>query len=240
MTDMPVNALADFDNKPMDGLEFCSKVYALYESIRNAPDGVSRMRMRPTSLEKKLLEELLPICKYVQASYRPGRYISVRWVHGNQAYDAEVRQRGAYVGQNFYPKTGFLEVTCVMHPNEHLSRHVLEQQVTSFGLEGLFKQKGGRIESVPVVQKNQEFVDSYTLLLLEQVFKKAVISYPENTTLIVQCSLNFPYMPNEWDLLMSRVQARLSETPFSEIYLYSTVGEYSSSIYPRAGSQRDG
>jgi hypothetical protein len=55
------------------------------------------MRMRPSALEKKLLEELLPICMYVQASYRPGRYTSVRWLKGNQAYDAEVRQVGAHM-----------------------------------------------------------------------------------------------------------------------------------------------
>jgi hypothetical protein len=236
VTDKPVPALADFHNKQMDGLEFCSKVYALYESIRNAPDGVTRMRMRPSSLEKKLLEELLPICKYVQASYRPGRYISVRWVHGNQAYDAEVRQRGAYVGPNLYPETGFLEVTCAMHPNEHLSRHLLEQQATSFGLDGLRRLRGGKIESVPVVQKNKDFVYSYSKLLLEQVIKKASVSYPDNTTLIVQCSLNYPYMPDEWELLLSEVEARLSETSFREIYLYATVGEYSSCVYPRKSS----
>jgi hypothetical protein len=81
---MPITPLDEFDGKLLDGLEFCSKVYALFESIRHADDGPSRLRMRPSRLEKKLLEELLPICKYVQASYRLGRYISVCWVDGSQ------------------------------------------------------------------------------------------------------------------------------------------------------------
>ena len=230
---MSAPELADFAGKFLDGLAFCSKVYALFESIRSAPDGVSRLRMRPgQGPEKRLLEELLPICKYLQASYRPGRYMSVRWLDGNQPYDAEIRQRGAYVGQNFYPETAYLEVTCVMHPNEHLSRHVLEQHGVSFGLEGLSKQKG-KIASVPVAQKGKEFVDAYSVLLLEQVAKKSTISYPSNTTLIAQCKLNFPYMPDEWDLLMSQVSAKLSEAPFFEIFLYDPVGQYSHSLYPR-------
>ena len=99
---MSNNPLAQFDGVLLDGLEFCSRVYAHYESVRNADDGPSRLRMRPSRLEKKLLEELLPICKYVQASYRPGRYISVRWVDGDQPYDAELLQRGAYESFDFW------------------------------------------------------------------------------------------------------------------------------------------
>jgi hypothetical protein len=230
---MPTAALAQFDGNLLDGLEFCSRVYTLYESIRDAPDGPSRMRMRPSRLEKKLLEELLPICKYVQASYRPGRYISVRWADGNQQYDAEVQQRGAYVGKNYYPATGYLEVTCVMHPKEYLSRELLEKEGSAFGLEGIRRLKGGKIESVPVGYTNKDFVDSYSKLLLKQVSKKTTIPYPPNTTLIIQCTLNFPYMEDEWNLLISQVRTTLSESPFREIYLYDTVCQHSHCVYPR-------
>src|SRR5450759_2543006 len=109
---MATSDLGEFDGKLIDGLEFCANVYALFEAIRNSPDGSSRLRMRPSRLEKKLLEELLPICRYVQASVRPGRYISIRWVDGDQQFDAEIHQRGAYVTQAYYPANAFLEVTC--------------------------------------------------------------------------------------------------------------------------------
>lgn len=69
MKDVP---LSQFDGIRLDGLEFCSKVCRLYESIRYGADGPSRMRMRPSRVEKKLLDELMPICKYLQASYGPG------------------------------------------------------------------------------------------------------------------------------------------------------------------------
>ena len=189
-------------------------------------------RRRPTSVEKKLLEELLPICKYVQASYRPGRYMSVRWVAGSQQYDAQLLQTGAYVEQSFYAGAGFLEVTCTMHPKEYLLRELLDTRGGAFGVEGIRRIKGGEIESVPVGQTNTEFIESYAALVIGQIAKKATIPYPENTTLIVQCTLNRPYMPDEWGDLMARVRVALPPSAFREIYLYDTVCQYSQVLYP--------
>jgi hypothetical protein len=168
----------------------------------------------------------------VQASYRPGRYISVRWVDGNQQCDAEIRQRGAYVGQHLYPAKGYLEVTCTMHPKEHLKRELLEKKGGGFGLEGIRRLKGGDIESVPVGYSNMDFVDAYSELLLKQVAKKTKAPFPGNTTLIVQCTLNMPYMPEEWALLLSKVQPTLSKTQFREIYLYDTLYRHNHSVFP--------
>lgn len=230
MKDTP---LTQFDGILLDGLEFCSKVYALFESIRSATDGPSRLRRRPTRVEKKLLEELLPISKYVQASYRPGRYMSVRWVDGNQQYDAELIQRGAYVAQDYYPAAGFLEVTCSMHPNDHLLRELLDTKGSAFGLEGMRRlKKKGEIKSVPVLYRNRNFIESYAGLVRNEVAKKTTKHYPENTTLIVQCTLNRPYMPDEWGDLISLVRAALPPSPFREIYLYDTVCQYSQALYP--------
>ena len=230
---METTPLAEFDGKLLDGLEFCMKVYALYESIRASPDGPSRFRMRPTSLEKKLLEELVPICRYVQASYGPGRYMSVRWIDGDQQYDAELEQRGAYVSENCYPAKAFLEVTCTMHRNEYLSRELLDKKGSAFGLEGIRRLKNGDIESVPVGYTNREFVESYAELVKDRIASKAAKLYPKDTTLIVQCTLNMPYMPDEWDDLMARLQPTLSKVPFREIYFYDTLGRHSLIAYPQ-------
>ena len=225
--------LAQFDGVLWDGLEFCSRVYALFESIRSGSDGPSRLRRRPTKVEKRLLEELLPICTYVQASYRPGRYMSVRWIDGSQTYDAELIQRGAYVTQSYFPEAGFLEVTCTMHPNEYLSREILDTKGSAFGLDGIRRLKNGDIESIPVSYSNQEFIDSYAGIVIGQIAKKASKAYPANTTLIVQCTLNLPYMPEEWGELMSRVRVALPKSSFREVYLYDPVCHYSQSLYPR-------
>jgi hypothetical protein len=225
-------SLAEFDGILLDGLLFCSKVYALFESVRNAESGITRLRMRPSRLEKKLLEELLPICKYVQASYRPGRYIEVRWVDGNQTYDAEIFQHGAYVSQNYYPAAAHLEVTCIMHPKEYLSRELLETKGGGFGLEGIRRLKSGEIESIPVCYSNKEFIESYRKLVLKGIAKKSKMPYPANTTLVVHCTLNTGYMPDEWEELVDRVGEGLPESSFREIYLYDPVCHYSRSLYP--------
>jgi hypothetical protein len=52
---MPITPLAEFDGKLLDGLKFRSKVYALFESIRNADGGRSHLRMRSSRLAKKLI-----------------------------------------------------------------------------------------------------------------------------------------------------------------------------------------
>ena len=85
--------LQPLDNQSLDGLKFCSLVYEIFEKVRETPAGIEAIRMRRGKC-KKLVEELLPICKYMQAKYRPGRYISVKWRDGNQTYDAELRSTG--------------------------------------------------------------------------------------------------------------------------------------------------
>jgi len=224
--------LSQFDDVLIDGLEFCSKVYALFEEIRNSADGATRLRMRPTSLEKRLLEELLPICAYIQASYRPGRYMSVRWKDGNQTYDAELIQHGAYVSENYYPPLCHIEVTCTMHRNEYLSRELLESKGGGFGLDGIKRLKSGEIESVPVGYSNHDFIDSYNDIVRKQIAKKSAMPYPENTTLIVQCTLNMPYLPNEWEELMARVATELPHSNFREIFFYDTVSHHKKFLYP--------
>lgn len=229
---MTTDSLAQFDGNLIDGLQFCSMAYGLFESVRNTPGGPSRLRQRPRP-EKKLLEEILPICKYVQASYRPGRYISVRWVNGSQQFDAELVQRGAYVCENYYPEKAFLEVTCSMHPNEYLIRELLDTKGVAFGVDGVRRLKNGDIESVPVSYTNRQFVEVDATQVLNRISEKSNVPYPKNTILIVDCTLSLPYMPDEWEDLMERVRTGLSETRFREIYLYDAVGQYSKSLFPQ-------
>ena len=224
--------LSLFDDVLLDGLDFCSKTYTLFEEVKNSANGTTRLRMRPTSLEKKLLEELLPISAYVQASYRPGRYMSVRWKSGSQSYDAELIQHGAYVSQDFYPAISHLEVTCTMHQKEYLKREHLETKGGVFGLDGITRLKSGQIQSLPVVYSNHEFINSYAEIVRQRIAKKSAMSYPEDTTLVVQCTLNRLYCPDEWETLMTLVAENLPRSPFREIFLYDMVCHYKKTLYP--------
>jgi hypothetical protein len=224
-------ALSHIDGQLLDGLEFCGRVYALFESIREAEGGRSRLRMRAGEVEKKLVEELLPICKYVQSRYRAGRYISIKWVNGSQQFDAQVRQSGGYIDRGHVPADAYLEVTCVMHPNDYLSRELLDNGGVAFGVERISRVKKTReIRSEPVLRSNMDFIDAYCLLVLTQIAKKAAIAYPAETALIVQCALNTLYMPEEWDTLIAKIRAGLPQHKFREIFMYDAVSEYSSSF----------
>jgi hypothetical protein len=183
---------------------------------------------------------LLPICAYVQASYRPGRYISIQWINGGQTYDAKIEQRGAYVSQNFYPDEAYVEVTTAVHAKDYLRRELLDIEGSAFGLEGLCRRLDRSIESVPVVYSNMEFVDSFTQIILDQVAKKEANRYPQHTALIVHCILNFPYLPDEWSELMERVKHALPASQFREIYLYDSVAPYSCRVFPKQRPVDDG
>ena len=227
-------SLDRFDGKLIDGLKFCSLVYELFENIRESEGGPSRLRIRPTTLEKRLLEELLPICKYVQENYRIGRYMSIKWIDGDQTYDAELVQRGAYVSKDYYPPNGYLEVTCTMHPNEYLSRERLEKTGGCFGVSGLKRLKDGCIESEPVGFTNDEHVQQYIDIFLKQISKKATKPYPDNTVLIVQCTMNTVYMEDEWDTFVKTIDERLPIHPFSEIFIFDDLRQFTHAFYPRA------
>lgn len=108
---MNTPSLEDLDGRLLDGLDFCAATYALFESVRSTPEGVKSLCLRSGPTEKRLLEELLPICRYIQTYYRAGRYISVRWVNGSQSYDAELHQHGEYITQGCYKPISYLEAS---------------------------------------------------------------------------------------------------------------------------------
>lgn len=221
--------LQAFDGQPLDGLKFCFQVYELFEQVRSTPQGIEAIRMRRGKC-KKLVEELLPICKFVQTKYRPGRHIAVTWRDGNQTYDAELTSVGAYVTNGHYSRVSFIEVTCVVHPNDYLAREHLNAGGAVFGLDGLERTADRCINSTPQVHIGDQFILDYADLVLREVTKKAAKPYPENTSLVVRCALNRPYVPSEWTRLIALLSEQMVQHPFTELFLYDPVSEYSASI----------
>jgi hypothetical protein len=108
----------------MNGLDFCKKAYGLFEEIRKSPNGVERLRLRKNKLEKKLIEELLPIARYIQARYSHGRQLKVRWRDGMQNYDARLLSSGFLVDIQMLSKSEYAEVTTAVHENDHIARRI--------------------------------------------------------------------------------------------------------------------
>ena len=211
--------LSHLDGKLIDGLKFCLEVYSMFEEVRSKPNGKENLRTRATSVEKLVLEELLPICRYVQKNYKAGRYISVCWVDGNQSYDAKIKQKGDYIDLGYFPDLSYLEITSAMHKNEHWTWKL----DGGFAPEGISISKSDGVTSEPVVFTNQEHVERFSPILLNQIRKKASIPYPENTSLVVQCHLNSLYTRDDWEHLITQVTQNLPEHEFNEILVYDGV-----------------
>lgn len=213
--------LNELDGKLIDGLEFCSKVYRLFEKLRVKEGDKEKIPIREAPSGKLVIEELLPICRYIQTYYRTGRYISVKWLDGNQSYDAEVVQEGDYIELGYYPKSAFLEVTSAMHKNEHW----MWKLSPAFAPEGVKKNKDGTRVCEPVSFSNFEHVENFVPIVIDSIEKKANKNYPENTSLIVQCFLNTLYTSDEWELLISKVRENVKLHPFKELLIYDGLNQ---------------
>jgi hypothetical protein len=191
--------------------------------------------MRPTLYEKRLLEELLPIARYVQTHYSAGRYISVCWRSGSQQFDAEVTQRGEYVAQGYFEKNGYLEVTLAVHENEYLLRERVNTKGFAFGAQGLTAHgsKGSNdrdVASEVVVYREGEFVIDMARMVLRSICNKIAKPYAEHTTLVVVCTLTMCCRDDEWYDIVKAVRATLPKHRFDAIWMLESVTGHNATL----------
>lgn len=224
--------LEGVDGNLLDGLEFCSNVYDLFDRIWKSTEGVARLHLRPSSLEKRLIEELLPIAQYLQSRYRPGRRIKVRWFSGSQPFDAILWSAGGLVKHRIAPRKVLLEVTTAVHPNEHLARRLLQERGGSFGAKGISRnKKTGEIVTKPYVYSGNERALDLAQQIIDVLKKKSQKQYPRNTVLLVNCVANGPILPDEWSEAVGQVSASRAYDSFREVFLLEMVGGYSETLY---------
>lgn len=218
-------SLADFDGIEMDGLEFCSKVFRFFEQHQNGDGGTTKIRLRTSPLENKLLGELLPICTYILANYSLGNYLFVRWVDGTQSFDAEIIAKG------FYPEMAdcalhkeYLEVTIAMDPDEYLCWQALEQNGIHHGRGSVRRSKERHKVISERIECTRDFVAEDAAMAIKRITKKTEISYPENTTLIMPCYLAMKYISIEWERFLCLIKRDLPQHNFKEIFLFEESG----------------
>jgi hypothetical protein len=223
--------LSTFDGKLLDGLTFCRKVYQFFDQVRAAPDGGSRIRLRPTKTEKRLLEELIPIASYVQGRYRAGRSIKVRWFSGSQPFDAVLLSAGALVEHGACPRKLLVEVTTSVHPNEYLVRKLVDEQGYASGVKGTTRdRKTGKIDSKPYVYQNNERVMDLSNQILQCLQKKSAKKYPPGTVLIVDCVAGL-LDQSEWEDAVQEVKKAELHAAFREVFLCELVMSRSATLY---------
>jgi hypothetical protein len=225
---------AELDDRLLDGLDFCGRVYDFFDEVRQGPDGVKRLRLRPSKVEKRLIEELLPIARYVQARYREGRRIKVRWVNGSQPYDAVLWSSGSIVEHQMAPRRLLVEVTTAVHQNEHLARRLLHEQGGSFGVKGISRDRAtGRIVSKPHIRRNDEIETDLAAQIAQCITSKADKGYPFGTVLIVQCIANSLTLESEFSDAVERVRATRVHEAFREVFVFESVSLTSVTLFGR-------
>jgi hypothetical protein len=224
--------LLSLDGVLLDGLDFCGKVYDLFDQVSEGPDGVAKLRLRPTKVEKRVIEELIPLAHYVQARYREGRRIKVRWFSGSQPYDAVLWSSGAMVKRGVAPRRLLVEVTTSVHPNEYLARRLLHERGGSFGVKGISRDKQtGEIVSKPYVHKNDEFASDLAAQIIERLQSKGKKGYSAGTVLVINCVANGIILPSEWNDAVDRVAKAQAHLGFREIFLIEMVTSHSATLY---------
>jgi len=217
------------DDRLLDGLEFCGKVYDLFEQILGLPDGKRRLRLRKTTTEKRLVEELLPLARYVQTRYQAGRRIKVRWFGGSQPYDAIIWSSGSLVHRGVAPRKVFLEITTAVHPNDHLLRKRLDEHGGSFGVKGI-RREGKETVSEPHVFSGGENASDLAQQIMRCLDRKAEKKYPPSTVLVINCVPNCMVFEDEWTSAVEHVRMSTSIT-FREVFLLDLQGSHSATLY---------
>ena len=219
---MPEAWLDLLDNRLLDGLAFCSAAYDAFDAIRSQPDGIEELRLRRSRRAKRLLEEVLPLAAFIQSRYGPGCRMRVRWLDGNQSFDARVLYRGRLVDWWGFPKRQYLEITTAVQATEYLVREHLQATGGSFSARGTHRdRKTGKITSVPVATEHSDAVADFATLICSRVAEKAKGTYPPATTLLINCDLGVVVLEDEWDEIIRSVRATLArdQSRFQEIVL---------------------
>jgi hypothetical protein len=224
--------LSTFDGQLLDGLDFCRKVYNLFNQVMGEPGGIEKIRLRQTKTEKRLVEELIPLASYVQARYRVGRLIKVRWFSGSQPYDAILWSSGSLVKQRMAPRKLFAEVTTSVHENEYLARRLVHERGGSFGVKGIPRdKKTGNVVSKPHLHTPEELATDLACQILQRLKSKSAKSYPPGTVLIVNCVANSLIYDSEWNDAIQRVTTAKAHLPFPEVFLFEMVMSHSTTLY---------
>lgn len=218
------------DNQLLDGLDYCLKVYDLFDQVSREPDGMGRLRLRPSKIEKRLIEELLPLARYIQARYHEGRRLKVQWLSGSQQYDAILQSSDSLVERGGAPRRVYVEVTTAVHRNDFFRRQLLHQRGGCFGVKGIHQEEN-MVVSTPHVFSGGENAKDLAEQILARLSAKANKIYPPATVLIINCVTNCLILQGEWADAVEQVKKAGPRTGFCELFLLDMLMSHSTTLY---------
>ena len=223
--------LSEISNRLMDGLIFCCKTYKILENIKQIKDGIEIVRLQK-GIMNKFIKEVLPIARYVQMKYRPGRKIEVKWIDGYDEYDAYLLSSGFLVDIWEVEREQFIQVTTAVHQNDYLCRQYFVEKGHSWGPNGTKRDKITKeVISEPYVYTNNEHADDFAAIIINRIGEKIKIIYPENTILLIWCQLNYPFEDSEWSYMVEKVKNAQLTHNFKEISLFDSNFKFFTSLY---------
>lgn len=238
---MAVPGLESMDGHILDGLEFCSRAYAAFDEIRNGQGGIEELRMRKTPRAKKMVEEVLPLARYVQARYGPGFRMRIRWRGGNQSSDAYLNCFGAEVVALGIPSRQFLEVTTAVHPHEYLAREHLNESGLAYAPRSTYRDRKSRVViSKPSVFRDLQLAEELLAQVRSAIQRKSRKRYPRPISLLIQCVVTAPILDDEWSYVVQGLQGTEDRLPFREVILLEPIGRRFTTVYfrrPKLGSR---
>lgn len=188
--------------------------------------------MRSTKREKRLIEELIPLARYVESRYSESRHIEVRWLNGSQPYDAVLFSSGFQVEKGLVQKEMMVEITVSIHQNDYLIREALNEQGYAFGVKRTsLDKKTGVISSIRYVSTSGELENDLAEQIISRIREKAAKDYSPNTVLIVDCVPNGVTEQEEWENVVARVTQANAHQAFSEVFLIYNWASYSATLY---------
>jgi hypothetical protein len=228
---MPVPGLETIDGKLLDGLTFCRRVYDLLDRVKAGHQGLEEIRLRTSKGSKRMAEEILPIARYVQSRYGPGLRLKIKWVGGDQPFDAVLHASGGVVDHTDLPRRQYLEVTTAIHANDHLRREHLNREGFSFGAGGTSRDpKTKMTTSVQHAYQHDEHVSELVGLVVSRIVAKSSKVYPKPISLIVQCCVDRPIQDEEWASLVGALREQTSQHTFREVVIVEPLGWRCTSI----------
>jgi len=223
--------LTDFDGHLIDGLSFCRKVYRLFDQILEVPGGRSRLRMLRSKTEKRLVEELIPIARYIQYRYHEAYRIKVRWNAGSQRHDAVLLCSGDWLGRGLAARRLAVEVTMSVHPNEHLVRENVDKGGASFGPENTTRdKKTGKIASEARAGDGWTAMQELAERVTAQIRAKATKGYGSDTVLIVGVVPNKVTLHPEWNEVVRQIVEATFHKAFAEVFVLDRSGSFCATL----------
>jgi hypothetical protein len=196
---MPVKGLKPIDGVWLSAEEFQERCFARLLTLKGEPGGKKEMIRLSTPRAKKLSEEIMPIAAY--ARFHQDEELDIRWLGGNQGYDAEVQSPNPRLPQH-------LEVTIAVPDNEHLVREYHAEHGHSWAVAGTRRSPTtGKVESSPVAEDTMEKFRGLERLVRLAVTKKLAKNYPVSTSLIVQLRLDGCLLRDEFDDIVQNLRS---------------------------------